>query len=159
MSTYLDTLRAELDEMVLDNSIEPLREVGESDRVVDEADTDLIKLYTLSIRLSEEVVEALKRGYDENDSAVQKRLIDFAQMKARRSDIVKEIFWTSIKDAYDLWDKPSVGIRKGWKITWSDDEGPAPQMIGLSVPVELIASLLGREARRKIFRQGGLTIL
>ena len=39
---------------------------------------------------------------------------------SKKSEVVSTMMLVSIRDQYDLWDKPEVGVRKGWQVVWSE---------------------------------------
>lgn len=128
MPTFLDTVRIEL-ENTDGRLIEPTAEVGKKDHVVGVADEDIRKLYGLAMQWDKVAMETAIAARYVNNRADQEQSAERALMLHKKSELLMDLFWASLKDAFDLWQKPSVGIREGWKIVWSEPE--VPPIIGL----------------------------
>lgn len=129
MPTWLDIVRMELENLDPKFLPEPTTEVGSRDHVVGEADTDLKRLYALAMQWDKAAIESLVAARYINNREDQEHLVEKAAEIRRKSELLMEIFWVSLKDYFDLWRKPSVGIRKGWKVVWSEPE--VPPIIGI----------------------------
>jgi len=87
--------------------------------------SDVLKqLFTLYRRLDELAARTkLDARYSRNiDDAKQNafRAIEFKT----KADALSEILWISIRDEFNLWDKPSIGLRRGFKVVWEDIPEP-----------------------------------
>jgi hypothetical protein len=129
MTTWLDIIKMELENLDLEGLLEPTTEVGAKDHVVGEADTDLKRLYGLAMQWDKTAIESLVAARYVNNREHQEHHVEKATELHKKSELLMEIFWASIKDSFDLWQKPSVGIRKGWKVVWSEPE--VPPIIGI----------------------------
>lgn len=123
MSTWLDEIRMEIENMDPASIIEPPAEVNrEHDHIVCEAEDSLRKLYTLTMQLEKEANMMLVNARFSGNIANMLEAAENAQRLMRKVDALREIFWISLKDSYDLWDKPTVGVRKGWKVVWNNSD-------------------------------------
>lgn len=120
--SLLDVIKIELENMSTESMIEPTTELSEQDNVVGEIGTDLKKLYSLAIQWDKEAIGALVAARYVGKASQCNNLIKKATELRKKSEILLEIFWVSIKDAFELWDKPTIGIRTGWKVVWSEHE-------------------------------------
>ena len=117
MPTWLEIIRLEIENMNMNEILEPNTEVGNTERVIGVLkDNDLKKIYTLAMqwdRLAiENIVTARYSGDDDRNSLMIK-----SNELHKKSELLIEIFWTSLKDVFNLWGAEEVlGIRKGWKV-------------------------------------------
>jgi len=123
--SWLKILSIELSSIDAKEFIEPNTEVDlRSDVVVGDADDELKRVYALTEKLQE---AAARYSIDARFSK-DNRLRSDAEKKAyelrKKVEILMEIFWITLKDKFDLWDKNSVGIRKGWKVVYSKENLP-----------------------------------
>jgi hypothetical protein len=127
---WFNTLGAELKNWNL-VGMDPSFDVRASDHIVGTADDELRKLYELSIQYEKSGFESFTAM---NNSKTEENC-DYHAKKAmgfhKKHEILMESFWISIRDSFDLWDRSLVGIRKGWKVVWCDEEeeepGPEPE--------------------------------
>lgn len=124
MATWLESMLAEL-KGVSDTQTsfaEPEEELGPKDHRVGVADEDLRKLFFLVKQYRKRMLEivatlVLCRPKE------REGLIKEAQRFNTQADTLKSVFWVSARVAFpELWDKPSIGVRKGWDVVWSDPE-------------------------------------
>lgn len=115
MDTFFDELTMEL-QMGTKKVTEPTEEVGESEKQVGEVDRDFQKLYNLAMKWRRAAMENEISARFAESSTERKRYALKAAELGKKSDIVMEIFWASLGDAYKLWEYPVLGIRKGWKV-------------------------------------------
>ncbi len=95
------------------------------EKIVGEVEEDTRKLwilYTVWAKLSmETVVEARFCGNKKQSAELLNRAVSLG----KKSELLSEIFWASVKDALDLWGhNGSVGIRAGWKVVTTNPEEP-----------------------------------
>ncbi len=138
MPTWLDMLSIEMENMDATKLIEPPHEVDPSrDHVVCKAEEALCKLYSLAMQFEKEAnVALINARYSGNLNEIKDALENGARLM-KKVETLREIFWISLKDNHDLWNKPSVGIRRGWKVVWSDSD-PMPDIR------DIISGLFGR---------------
>lgn len=123
---WLNTLEIELKNWRL-VGLEPFGDVKENDHVAGEADDELKRLYELAIQYEKSGFESFVSA----QHAKTKENLEYHAKKAsefhKKHEILIASFWASIRDSFDLWAKSSVGIRKGWKIIWNDEEEEEPE--------------------------------
>jgi len=124
MPTWLDIVKMELENLDSKVLLEPTSEVQPKDHVVGEADPDLKRVYGLAMQWEKTAIEMVVAVRYVNNRANQEQTIHKADELKKKSEILMDIFWTSLKDSFDLWQRPSVGIRKGWKVVWTEPEVP-----------------------------------
>lgn len=61
----------------------------------------------------------------------------FASVADKRHDAVNNVFFVSVRDYFDLWDKATIYLRFGYTVTWSDEED-----VSDGIPVQAI--ILGK---------------
>ncbi len=82
-------------------------------------DVELQRLWTLGRRLRVEARRTIADAQLAKKDA-QQELLTRANELDQKGELVLDIFWASIKDSFNLWDKASIGIREGWQVIWSD---------------------------------------
>lgn len=146
MTAWLKSLQAELKKISGETAVEPDTEVGKHDHVVGEADLDMRKLYSLLIQKKKLSVEAAAAAMVVGGKG-RKAKIEEAAKFDDQFDTLKAMFWTSCRFAFpELWAKPSIGVRKGWKVVWSD-----PEVQTLDIP---LGAVLGLGALEELLRRG-----
>lgn len=126
MATWLDEIRAELDLETVEagDPLEPGDEIGPGDHEIGMADPEHMRLYVIARRWQKAGMTAAVEAKFAGSVEEREELQVMALQLYEKSDILLTIFWVSIKDSLELWDKPSIGIRKGWKIVWSENDVP-----------------------------------
>ena len=123
--SWLKILPMELVNINANEFSEPDDEVDPRfDVVVGEASDDLRRIYTLAERLLEAGARYSVDAQFSKDNRLRSDAGKKAYELAKKIEVLKEIFWITLKDDFDLWNKDSVGIRKGWKVTYRKDGLP-----------------------------------
>lgn len=131
MPTWLDMIRIEAENLDKDKLMEPPSELDpDRDHLVADAEIELRRLYSLAIHWEKTAMEMILAARYMNDDSKRENSARKASQLAEKAQLLMKIFWVSIKDTYELWDKPSVGIRKGWKVVWTDPD-PVPPILGI----------------------------
>lgn len=125
MPTWIDDLKRQVKELTLDVQIEPPTEISAEEHVVGEMDEDLKRLYQVIMHLRKSsaimMQEAFVLGFQTNVDG----LVGAGAELTDKFGVAQSIFIISLRDTFNLWDKPYVGIRKGWKVVWRDQEPEA----------------------------------
>lgn len=138
MSTWLETLQTEIqDELKSVHLMEPNTDLGADDRIVGDMDEQLRGVYSLAMRWMKTAADNATAAQFETNKERQELLSEQAQRLAKKSKILLDIFWISIKEQFDLWEKPSIGVRRGCKVVWSESSTPPI--------VDLFRRLFGQE--------------
>lgn len=124
MPTLLDIFRMELENESSDHMLEPTREIDKDDHKVGRASPEVRKLYSLGMQWDRAAHEAALAARYISDKTMQQQTLSRSVELNEKSEILMNIFWASLKDAFGLWDKPSVGIRRNWEVVWSESEVP-----------------------------------
>ena len=121
----------ELDALTTDNLIEPDDEVRINDHVVGcaDGDVDIKKLYTIAIRLIREAEQAALDARWAKGKTAKEEALKRATELGNKAKIVMGIFWASVHDSFDLWGKPSIGIRENWQVVWTDEDTSLPPFL------------------------------
>jgi len=124
MSTWLKLLPVELGEITEKEYIEPQEELDpQKFHIVGEMTDDLKRLYTLWLVLSKERDEcALTAKYAKDEREEKLNIAKYAELE-EKTDVVKRIFWISLRDEFGLWNKLDgirVGVSKGFKVVWAE---------------------------------------
>lgn len=125
MTTFVDLILMDVQLVEEKGLIEPQAEPGSGDHVVGTAGPELQKLYSLALTWEKAATEAiLAARYSTTKVNLNQTAVKITQLR-EKAKILMEIFWISLKDAFNLWDKESVGIRKGWKVVWTNPQSPS----------------------------------
>lgn len=117
MSTFVKLIPMELDLITQDAFIEPTEPVTKKDHVVGNMDDELKRLWTLYIQYQKKAeIAEVEARYGGN--------IAEAQSLAMRTHALDSIFWIAVNDKHQTWDKPSMGVRSGWKVVWHELDTP-----------------------------------
>jgi len=95
-----------------------LYEVGPDDNVVGDVSLDLRKLWILGRQYKKQSEEAVLLVDLATEETEINQHLGVAMAHREKSDLLKGIFWASIRDTFNLWEKKNFGliIKKGWKI-------------------------------------------
>lgn len=134
MATWLDGLKAELAKLK-SNSVElmePLEEADEEyEHEIGEADEELRRLYHLAISWEKMAASKAIEARYARDRESAEISMQLARMFSRKSRAIFEILWITVRDIFDVWDKPCINMRRGWKIVWFEQRMPSgPEIIG-----------------------------
>ena len=124
MSTWLKLLPLELSEIT--EYVEPQTELDpQKFHVLGEMTEDLKKLYTLWFTLAKQKDEYLLAARYAKDEKEEKLNLTRAIELGEKTEVVKQIFWISLRDEFNLWnklviDEVMIGVSKGFKVVWSE---------------------------------------
>ncbi|MBI3956754.1 MAG: hypothetical protein HY340_02085 [Candidatus Kerfeldbacteria bacterium] len=125
MGTWLDTLQQELETSDVTSSFEPNGAVQPNEHVVgDITDPDLRRVYSLSMRYSKSALDAKTALAFESQRELQEHYQLLMCQNAARAEVLIKLFWVSVKDAFKLWGRDNIGIRRGWKVVWYEESRP-----------------------------------
>jgi hypothetical protein len=112
---------ANLKQLVEPNpEVDPIR-----DHVVGVASEELQRLYTLANQLEEASEYTKLQAKFGKDDSIKEEAAKKAYELHKKSEVIREIFWLCLNDEFELWDKPSVGVRKGFVVVYSDPKPPS----------------------------------
>lgn len=118
MSTFIRLLPLELQEV--QEYKEPDMQVEKGDHIVGDMSDDLKKLYTLWRQFSYRASElTLQLEYGRQN--VGKAEVNEIKTKA---EVLRDLFWIAVSDEFELWDRNRTGVRKGFKVVWSEEQRP-----------------------------------
>lgn len=129
MNTFLRLLPMELSTISEEDYITPSEELGfePRDHYVGKATESMKQMYTLYLRKEQAAEEAkLKIRFARGVGEGQSLQSQYAESKAK-ARVLRLLFWITIQDEFDLWDKQSVGIRSNWDVVWTDPD-PDPDI-------------------------------
>lgn len=118
MSDWLKLLPLELSQ--IDSFKEPDVDMEPGDNLIGELTPVLKRLYTFWRKLEE---AAARNEVDyhysrqENKEDLKNKSCEL-EAKARA---LRFIFWVCLQDEYQTWGKGRVGVRRGFKVVWSDE--------------------------------------
>ncbi len=131
MKSVLAALFREINDVAIDGTIEPDSIVLKSDTVVGKCSDEAKKVYILRttiINKSREifskklllVAEALMQNPFPPPPPDFKKLLNESSVLCTKEKPLGELFWYLLREEFpQLYDKPSIGIRKGWKVVWT----------------------------------------
>ena len=130
-TSWFDLLPADLSGLSTEEVLPPYGDMEPSDHWAGDASNDeqLQRLYSLARRLAESAARTgleaqLARKHEQREEFIMK-----CYELRKKAELVIEIFWISIKDSFQLWDKDSIGIREDWQVVWSDQDTSIPPFL------------------------------
>ncbi len=116
---WLNLLPLQLSETT--DFLEPQQDMERGDHEIGLMTEDHKRLFTLwraVKRSAEEAVIQAKYAQSREQALEEKKRAEELALKAH---ILGDIFWVSLNDHYDVWDKESIGVRRGFKVVWSEE--------------------------------------
>jgi hypothetical protein len=116
---WLNWIKIEMD--LLDKIVDAPGDVTKNDKVIGTVSEPLKKLYTLwqvTEKNSDEIALKVKYGEVQLDDIITR----LRELKWKGSAL-EAIFWTCVKEEFELWDEPSIGIRKNHTIVVAKQQG------------------------------------
>lgn len=119
----------------------PQDKIEDGDNIVGKLGRRHKKLWILREKLVEEGRNIFKQNkidiifQEVSESFPSKEnLDDIISQLAELNELIKmvnEILWFEIRKDFNLWTKPLIAIRKGWKIAWIEATKDTPQILKL----------------------------
>ncbi len=123
MSVWLKVLPVELASIA--DYIEPSREIdNQSDHEVGTMTDEQKKLYTRWIDLERSAAQYSLNAQYERDNEKRRTAFLRREELSAKSEVLQAIFWIDVKDHFQLWNRSSIGVRRGFIVVWSEREGP-----------------------------------
>lgn len=142
MTAWLKSIQAELERVTGEDAVEPDYEGCRHDHVVGIADQSLRKLYYLFLQNKKQSQEAAASVLLLSDKEREAKLQE-AAMYDTQADVLRDVFWVSCRHSFpELWDKPHIGIRKGWKVVWTEHGHQGLEVLGALMSAVDLESLL-----------------
>lgn len=138
MSTWLHDLARRLENLNVSDLPEPREPVGAKEHVEGEASVGLKQIYMLIRIWGKEGADALVAANYATTPEEEKRFRSKFAALQEKVGVLKQAFWAALKDEFELWEKPGVGIRAGWKVV-SFTEAPTPPRSITAVLESLLA--------------------
>lgn len=150
MPAWLKSIQAALKKVSGEDSVEPDYEGCEHDHVVGVADIELRKLFFLFLQNKKQSQEAAAAVLTFGGKDREAKLQEAARFDTQ-ADVLKDVFWVSCRHAFpELWGKPNIGIRKGWKVVWTqDDNEPQFKVVGILIGDTSPLEMMMRGSSRK----------
>ncbi len=101
-----------------------VKKVNAEDHIVGEVPDDLKRLFVLAVHYWGEVSTIFLQASRSGSPEDRKRQTEEAGTLALKTQLLMDIFLVSLKDAFNLWGKPSVYVREGWQVVWNNSENP-----------------------------------
>jgi hypothetical protein len=135
MPTFVDVINLNLMDCKLDeeSNTEPDGDVQECETVVGVCPPEVRKLYILAIRhyraMADAGLEAQKLHLDMQFKKDKSKGPQFESLRIKaltektKYDLLMELVWVSLREHFtepSLWEKPLLGLRKGWQVVYSD---------------------------------------
>ena len=117
---FIDLIKIDLDSLQEKDFLEPNVPLGDGEELVGVMSTDHKKIFTLmtsTLKQSEEI--KLKARFSSNE--LQEELFKEFSILQDKYNLLNDMFWFEVKLSYrDLHNKPSIGVRQGYKIVWTN---------------------------------------
>lgn len=107
----------------LEKIAEPFQPVNpENENVMGELTEEELRLYTLALMTNKEADDYIyELNFIGDSKQIEVTLKKILELKTK-SEVLKMIFWISVRDRLDLWFIESLGIRKGRKVVIANDD-------------------------------------
>ena len=122
MSDWLNLLSLELSS--IDNYIEPVKDIQPNEHYVGDFTPTLKKLYTLWRRITKATAQSkVDLDFSPDPEEGIQLLAKYTELSTK-AGALKSVFWACIQDEFpELWTKPNIAVRRGFKIVWEESEG------------------------------------
>lgn len=124
MSTFLKLLPLELQD--IQNYIEPRQEKVGGDHIVGVISDDLKKLWTLCQQYAE---SSAKAEAELRFGGAGEEFLGKVNELSEKAKALRDIFFIALCDEFELWDKKSTGVRKGFEVVWTEEDDSLPPFI------------------------------
>ncbi len=124
MFVWTDNISRQLGNLVEAEISEPEGEVEPTDHVVGIASEEVRRISTLASLFRRKAMEAEIEVRFSKDEIREQSSIKMRRF-AENADVLAKIMWISIRDEFNLWDKPTIALRKGWQVVWSKSDIPS----------------------------------
>lgn len=125
MGTFWKLLSLELSSLDQNDFFEPDAELEQDDQIVGDLSEELIRLYTMWRLLEKQAAERMIEAKYGRLSDEQKwEMVCKGKELHIKAELLSELFWIEVKDEHHLWDKSSIGVRKGRKVVWFEEKKP-----------------------------------
>ena len=115
---FIDLIKMDLNSLEEKDFLEPNVPLAPGEVLVGDMSVDHKKIFTLmtsTLKQSEEL--KLKARFSNSD--IQRSLFEEFSLLQDKYNLLNDMFWFEIKLAHrDLNNKPSIGVRQGYKIVW-----------------------------------------
>ena len=118
---WLNSVYEEMSAIKPEDFIEPSTEVGLNDYVAGTMSNELRKLYTLMEKSRNENRKNIEEKIENIFSLLLDSLKFDIGQASKKLLTLYDIFWISLRDEFNLWDKDSVGVRKGFAVVWTEE--------------------------------------
>ncbi len=125
--TWFSNLGLELNLLKSEEFQEPDQEVSADEPVVGILPNEMRAVWTLLKQYARAAAEAqVEVNFSAPDDRKDK-IARFHDLNAK-ADFLNKLMWVSINDFFKIWEKPTTGLRQGWKVIASDKipEQPFP---------------------------------
>lgn len=120
MAGLLDILRIELENLDNEKIDECLlADIEPSDHDVGEISVELRKYFILSRQFTHGAARMFLEVQLAQNQQTQEEAASKCLELETKAKLLREIFWISLKDEHRLWNKESIGIRRGWRVVWN----------------------------------------
>jgi hypothetical protein len=121
MNTFLDEMRMELEMFAADDAqmLGPAKPVQAGDVTVAQIDPAFRRLYVLATAWSLQSAQLKLRFH--YGAATEEERLQAVKLEAR-AEALRHIFWITVKDFYNLWNKPNLSIRADWTLVCREDD-------------------------------------
>jgi hypothetical protein len=141
---WIESILAEFKSVpvTVEGDAEPDEEQGSKEHVVGIADSGLRRAFCLVSEYRRRTMRAAADTEVGNAKAREEKKNEAAWFYAQ-AGLLSEIFWLSCRAAFpELRDKASIGIRKGWKVIWSEADESRAKISGVVIGVGDLANAL-----------------
>lgn len=144
MTMWMESILAELKSVpvTVEGDAEPDEEPGPKEHVVGIADSGLRKTFCLIKEYRRRTMRAAADIEVSSATAREEKKNEAAWFYAQ-AELLTEVFWLSCRAAFpELRSKASIGIRKGWKVIWSEADESRTKISGVVIGLGDLADAL-----------------
>jgi hypothetical protein len=121
--SWIQRILEQLDNIEEFDLIVPQAAATDKETVVGVADNTLKRLFTYRLQLMQQSkrleAEMIGAKTEDIDGLSQQYIALNGQIGA-----VDDLLWASVRQDFNLWGKPAIGLRSDWKVVWFEQPDP-----------------------------------
>lgn len=128
-NTWIGLLPLELDNISVDQYIEPNEDMQVTDKEIGIMPESVRKLYTLARMMEYDAGMKVLDARISNDQELKADLDSKRFESSCKCKLLMDLMWIDLRDEFHTWDNPNIGIRRGYKVVLS--QPPQNPFMGL----------------------------
>lgn len=121
---WLENLQRELDGVDIESIRPPGLQQQEHEHFVGLVAEPTRRVYVLAHLYARTAAELDVQARFGGDEALIEQYLERIVILQSKSNLLMEIFWATLRDAFGLWTKSDIGVRKDWRVVWIEPPQP-----------------------------------